>query len=148
MPPNLAPLIDIIQIRPMRPETDFNYIINSWLKTYKYSGPAVRRMRDKEYYEFYEPMVKAMIKRSDVYVASLREDPDVIVGYLAIERKDHSDIIHFTLIKDRWQKIGVATYLIKAAEPKLSTYFTHWTAPIDSLINKIPFTYHPFLIGA
>lgn len=126
--------------------TDFNYVISSWLKTFKYSGPHVRRMRDQDYYLAYEPIIKRLITKSDVYVASLREEPDVIVGYLAIERHQDYDVIHFTLVKDLWQKMGVGRYLIEAVEPKFTTYFTHWTSPIQSLINKIPFIYNPFLI--
>lgn len=103
-------------------------------------------MLDSVYYETYEPIVKAMIKASDVYVACLREDQDVVVGYLAIERVTDHDIIHFTLVKDLWQKMGVATYLIEAADPRPRAYFTHWTKPIESLINKINYVYQPFLI--
>lgn len=129
----------------MTPE-DLNFILNSWLKTYKYSGPHVRRMRDNEYYESYEPIVKQLIKRSDVFIASLREETEIIVGYLVIERTRQHDIIHFTLVKDLWQKMRVASYLIEAAEPKSKTYFTHWTSPMQSLINKIGYIYNPFLI--
>lgn len=128
-------------------DADFNFIISSWLKTYKYSGPHVRKMLDRIYYEAYEPIVKDLIKRSDIYVACLREDPDVIVGYLALERSQDKDVIHFCLIKDLWQKMGVATYLAHAAQPKEITYFTHWTNPIESIVNKIPYLYQPFLIS-
>lgn len=145
MPPAILSIQDKVRIRPMV-DSDFNFIINSWLKTYKYSGPHVKRMLDRVYYEFYEPKVKDLIKRSDVYVACLREEPEVIVGYLAIERKDEHDIIHFCLVKDLWQKIGVARYLLEAAAPVHPTFFTHWTSPMQSLINKIDFVYNPFLI--
>lgn len=147
MPQNHADtsLRETILIRPMK-DSDFNYVINSWLKTYKYSGPSVRRMRDQDYYPAYEPIVKRLIQSSDVYIASLREEPDVIAGYLSIERHTNHDIIHFLLIKDLWQKMGIARYLIQASDPKHTTYFTHWTSPIESLIHKIPFHYQPFLI--
>lgn len=125
--------------------SDFNYVISAWLKSFKYSGTTVQRMRDTVYFATYEPIVKRLIKQSDVYVACLREEPEVIVGYLAIERKHDSDIIHFVQVKDLWQKMGVATYLLEAAKPATTTYFTHWTNPIDSLVNKYPFIFNPFL---
>lgn len=126
---------------------DFNFIISSWLKTYKYSGPLVKRMRDRDYYETYEPIVKRMIAKSDMFIACQREEPDIIVGFLAIERHKEHDVIHFTLVKDLWQKIGVGKYLLTAAEPKMKTYFTHWTSPMESLSHKFPqFTFNPFLI--
>lgn len=126
--------------------SDLNFILSSWLKTYKYSGPTVRRMFDRVYYEVYEPKVKELIKRSDVYIASLREDEDVIVGYLAIERLTDRDIIHFCAVKDSWQKMGIARQLIDAARPQPSTYYTHWTSPMVSLSHKIPYIFQPFLI--
>lgn len=133
-----------IKIRAMR-DSDFNFIINSWLKTYKYSGPHVRRMLDSLYYEYYEPKVKELIRRSDIYIACLREDEDVIVGYLAIEPKETFDVIHFVLVKDLWQRMGIGHHLLCAAAPKLKTYFSHWTSPMQSLVNKYPFVYNPFL---
>ena len=146
MPPSQELAIkDKIKIRPMT-EGDFNFVISSWLKSYKYSGTAVRRMIDRVYYDAYEPIVKSLIKRSDVYIACLRSDPDAIVGYLAIERVEDHDIIHYCNIRDIWQKMGIASYLIEAAQPQNMTYFTHWTSPIQSLIHKIPYVYQPFLI--
>jgi hypothetical protein len=136
---------DLIRIRTMK-ASDFNFIINSWLKTYKYSGPHVRRMLDSEYYPAYGPVVETLINRSDVYIACLREDPDVIVGYLAIENKQSHDIIHFALVKELWQKMGVGKYLLTAANPKGLTYFTHWTSPVLSLVNKYNFIFNPFKI--
>lgn len=148
MPPYIETKVSIkdkVKVRPMG-DADFNFIINSWLKTYKYSGPAVKRMLDRVYFETYEPIVKTLIRRSDVYVACLRDDPEIIVGYLAIERTKNHDVIHFCLVKDLWQKMGVATYLIEAADPRPDTYFTHWTNPIQSIINKVTYLFNPFLI--
>lgn len=140
------PIIEKIRIRAMIP-SDFNYIINSWLKNYKYSGLMVSRMRDKEYYPAYGPIIERLMKRCDVYVACLREDEDVVIGYLAIERKSECDIIHYILIKELWQKMGVGRYLLQAADPKPNCCFiTHWTNPVQSLINKFSVIYNPFLV--
>lgn len=139
-PPKLQELIKVRAVR----DTDVNFILNSWLKTYKYSGQSVRRVPDSIYFAHYEPLLKKIIKRSDVYVAALREDEDVIVGYLVIERKAELDFLHWLLVKDLWQRMGVGSLLLRAAEPKVKTRFTHWTNPIDSLANKFPFAYDPF----
>jgi hypothetical protein len=139
------PMLDKIRIRAMQP-SDFNYVINSWLKTFKYTGPSVQRIRDYEYYQSYEPIVKSLIKRSDVFIACLREEPEIIIGYLAIERQQDLDLIHFVQVKNLWQNIGIGRYLLQAAHPQLITYFTHWTNPVDSLVNKFNFTYNPYLI--
>jgi hypothetical protein len=143
--PTKPVLDDLIRIRAMKP-SDFNFVINSWLKTYKYSGPHVRRMLDSEYYPAYGPVVESLIKRSDVYIAALREDTDVIIGYLALEPHANEDIIHFALVKDVWQKKGIGKLLLTAANPKRKTYFTHWTSPVQSLVTKYDFIYHPFKI--
>jgi len=146
MPPNLDDLIQKIKIRPMH-GGDFNFVINSWLKSFKYSGPMVVRMTDSLYYKAYEPIVKRLITGSNVYIACLRDEPDALVGYLVIEQGLGPDIIHYVLVKDLWQKMGVATYLIKAAEPAPDSLFTHWTNPMNSLINKVTYKYQPFLTG-
>lgn len=141
------PMIEKVRIRTMQ-DKDFNFIINSWLKSYKYSGSAVRRMRDSDYYIAYEPIVKVLIQRSDIYVACLREEPEVILGYIAVEPAEvgTTDVIHYLLVKDLWQRIGIGKYLLQAADPGPQSYFTHWTSPMDSLANKITYRYNPFLI--
>jgi len=127
-------------------DTDLNFVLNSWLKTFKYSGQSVKRVRDSLYYEFYEPLVKRLVAASDVYIACLRDDEDVVVGYLAIERRDDFDVIHFMAVKQPFQRMGVGHFLLRAAEPRQRTFFTHWTEPCNSLVNKFPFTFNPFLL--
>lgn len=135
-----------IKIRPMA-DGDTAFVMSSWLKNYKYSGLAVSRMRDSEYFTSYQPIVEKLVTISDIYVASLREDTDVIIGYLAIQRLTESDIIHYIFVKEHWRKVGIARLLINAAAPKSTTYFTHWTDPMNSLSSKNPhFIYNPLKI--
>lgn len=103
-------------------------------------------MRDTEYYKTYEPILKSTLKCTDTYIASLREDEDVIVAYLNINHDN--DILNYIYVKDAWRGIGVAKLLMQAAEPKNPCYFTHWTDQTQSLINKHKeFIYNPFLLG-
>lgn len=129
-------------------QSDFNFVIASWLKTFKATGSGFKQMRDSEYFETYEPIVKDLIKRSDIFIACLREEQDAVVGFLAIERKEERDVLHYILVKDIWKRMGIGRYLLKAADPRPQTRFTHWTSPVQSLLNKFPqFIYNPMLKG-
>ena len=115
--------------------SDRHYILSSWLRSYAAKG---REWRDYgspgAFAADYVPVVRALLRRSQVIVASLREEPDVVVGWAAIE----GDCVHYVLVKPRWRQLGVARWLLQdfAALPLA---FTHRTS--DAMRCPIPETW-------
>ena len=94
------------ELRAMRDE-DRNYVLSSWLRSYAES-PEFRGVTRSVYFALYEPLVKQMLARSTVAVATLPEEPDVVLGWMAIE----DDALHYLLVKPRWRKLGIGRWLM------------------------------------
>lgn len=56
-------------------------------------------------------------------VACLSEDPNVVLGYSVVERKDE-DVLHWIHVKFVWRKIGIAKALLKPFDIKATTHLT------------------------
>lgn len=124
-------------------EGDLNYVLSAWLRSYKDHGDLPRRILDDVYYESYEPIVKAIIKRSAVTILCLEDDWDVIVGFACVEG-DHT--VHYVQVKEAWRRMGLARALISGLNIRSQPCFTHWTRPVDSLYRKLDWIYNPFKI--
>ncbi len=104
--------------------TDRNYVLSSWLRSYAgRSGDAMQYVEHREFVRDYAVVVRALLARSQVIVASMREEPDVIVGWAAVE----GDLLHYVHTKPRWRQLGVARWLLKdfAALPVVYTHRTN-----------------------
>lgn len=124
------------ELRPMR-ESDRHYVLSSWLRSYQ-ECPEFRGLRRAVYFAIYEPLVKAMLARSTVAVATLPGAEDIVIGWMAVE----DDLLHYVLAKPRWRKLGVARWLLESMADIPVTY-TH--APPLGLLAKVPgsWTYDP-----
>lgn len=120
-----------LELRAMN-ENDRHYVLSSWLRSY--AGRS-REARDyaaiDAFYDDYAPVVRSLLARSQVMVASLKENADVIVGWAAIE----GDALHYVLVKPRWRKLGVARWMLTEFA-SLPVAYTHRTS--DALRCPIP----------
>ncbi len=112
-----------LDLRAMR-EADRNYILSSWIKSYASRSLDARDYgaHRREFYDDYAPVVRDLLARSQIIVACLREEPDVVVGWAAIE----GDALHYVLVKPRWRRLGVARWMLTdfAALPVVVTHRT------------------------
>lgn len=114
-----------LELRPMR-DTDRHFVLNSWLKSYAaksadardYTG-AAWRLFSRDYVQ----VVRDLLERSTVVVACLREEPDSVIGWFAVE----GDAIHYVLVKPRWRRLGVARWML-TDYAELPVVFTHRTS--------------------
>lgn len=124
-------------LRNVRDE-DRNYILSSWLRSYA-EAPEFRSVEKRVYYRLYEPLVKAMLSRSAVAVATLPDAPDVVLGWMAIE----DDALHYVLVKPRWRKLGIAKWLVGQLEG-IDLVYTHPPASVAAIHMIQPnWTYDP-----
>jgi GNAT superfamily N-acetyltransferase len=93
-------------LRCMRDE-DRNYVLSSWLRSYA-EGPEFRNVPRSVYFGLYEPLVKQLLARSTIAVATLPDAEDVVLGWMAVE----DDALHYVLVKPRWRKLGIARWLL------------------------------------
>lgn len=117
-------LSDKLQLRPMRP-SDEHLVLSSWLRSYAAKSVDALDYTGRAFGLFstdYAPVVRALMARSSVVVACLREEPDSVVGWMAIE----DDAVHYVLVKPRWRRLGVARWMLSGIA-LLPLVFTHRT---------------------
>lgn len=138
---------EAVQIRRYAPETDEAFIYSSWLNTYKHDSYFAKRIKPYVFFKghrqilnhiLFKPIVKALI-------AHPKDEPDTITGYLIYERHE-KPVVHFVFVKKEFQKLGIARTLFDAAEIDPQDFtFTHWTMPVNDLIQKYPnIIYDPY----
>lgn len=127
-------------IRPME-QGDVNFVLSTWLRSYFYSIRAP--ILSWRYYAWQEERIRAVWKnpQSSTSMACLKEDPNVILGYLVQEeRKDLTPIIHFCYVKKPFRSEGIFKTLLKAASLDLNkkVFFTHLTEDGIKILRKYP----------
>lgn len=97
------------------------------------------QIREETFYQNYEQMIDHLTAKPkvEVKIASLIDDPDVILGWSIYEPK----ILHFVFVKEVWRRIGLAKDLI----PPGIQYMTHLTKVGRSIAPKA-WEFNPFLI--
>jgi len=127
---------DLIKIRNIRDE-DFPFILDSWLKSLRYSNDTFKLIDKQAYKRFYPQVITALLLRSMVQVACLQADEDVILGYSVVQ----GPTLHFVFVKEPWRRIGLMNDLVKGPIESIS----HITKPFIPLMKKHKWSYNPFL---
>lgn len=129
-----------IAIRGMEPR-DLNFILATWLNCYRHAA-FTRHIPNAVYFEWHERVIKRILDRgSDTYVAVLKEDPLVILGYLVLERyTDRTPILHFAYVKSAFQKMGILGKLLAHANVDLNEKheLSHRTNELVPILEKYP----------
>ena len=118
-------------------DSDRGWVVTSWLRcVVDGEGKSLPRAIA---YRLYEPSIKQLIDRSVIVVACLPEDPDVILGWVAIEAERSA--LHFVHVKGRWRRLGVASKLLEdLSEQALSYSFpfpSWWVVPAAWTYNPM-----------
>lgn len=141
-------LKDSFIIRPME-DGDFNFVINSWLKSYRLGSTFTKRIRNNVYYDFHHKVIGRILERgASILVAADKIDPTVIMGYLVVENYNGTPLVHYCYTKSAFRRLGIAKSLVEASTIDLnSSVFSHWTAPMDEIIKKYSgLVYNPYLL--
>lgn len=111
---------DIITIRAFQP-ADKSLIFSTWLKGLRYANDWFEQIDQDAYFKHYQHVVENYISRpsTEIRVACLIEDPDVILGYSVFE----PGVLHWVFVKPLWRRIGLSRDLI----PDDIHTFTHLT---------------------
>lgn len=130
-------------------EADKNFILATWLRTYRVDSPMTRGIPNTAFYKSHQKIIESIWdrKNSKTLTAALKEDEDVIVGYLCFE-PGGIPTIHFCYIKFPFQGNGIANLLFSAAEINLEepAEYTHYTKACDTLRIRFPkLQFNPYL---
>lgn len=133
-----------LKIREMIPD-DRNFILATWLRSYRQS-PFTKHIPNIIFFDAHQRLIEQFWAKpsSSTLIASLDEDPMVILGYLALD----PSAIHFCFVKETLQSNGVARALLKHAHIDLNEVhsFTHFTKPMETAHVKYrTLRYNPYL---
>lgn len=92
---------------------DLPFVLNSWLKSDRDNGRN-RLMSQETYYGGYRDECIKKLDKGFVTVACNTEDEDQIFGWVCAD----AGVIHYVYVKVPFRNSGVASALVKAAEPE------------------------------
>lgn len=113
----------------------FDFIYATWLKSFRYGSYFAKKIKNEIFFKHHHIVVENILSHKDtsVLVASIEDDPDLILGYLVMAPK----IIHYIYVKDTFRNFGVARSLFKSNETNLNEcQFTHWTFACDDFMGR------------
>lgn len=127
-------------------ECDKDFILASWLHSYKHSSDFAKRIKHNVFYHWHNLIANNLLSRGQVSIACLPDEEDAILGYIVSELQQDQRIVHYLLVKEEWRKLGIARALFNSVDEGKPIYFTHWTAPMTSLFDKHSLIYDPYRI--
>lgn len=133
-------------IRKAQP-TDIPFIYSSWLKSFRHNSLLGKSsIRTSVFYENYREILDFLLAKSNILVACLSDEPEVILGYLVYE----PEIVHYSFVKEPFRHLGIATNLLAKADlPSFKPVcYSHLTSGLSRTISeKYPnFIYNPFVL--
>lgn len=118
---------------------DRSFVMATFLKGLYYGEMGLELVPKDIFMANYRKVAEMLIARSQVKIACLKEDPDVILGY-SILSPDFQGI-HWVYVKSAWRSRGIA----RSLTPQFPSYATHMTKLGRSLMSKFEnFIYNPF----
>jgi hypothetical protein len=129
---------NLVLLRPYR-LTDEAFVYKTFLEGLRYGNETFRQMDKIQFYENYRKVLNSLIqkKETQIKIAALKEDPDVILGY-AITRPE---IVDWIFVKKSWRRLGIAKDLIGDMH---MTTVSHITLAGNAIRTKLGLKYDPF----
>lgn len=126
---------------------DIPFIYETWLKSYRLDSSLGRLTRSSIFFENYRTVVDKILQDSNTDIACLREDEDIILGYLVSEDK----ILHYSFVKEAFRKIGIAKSLVLHREvdgilKHKDFKITHETFHVERIVDKYELEFNPYLL--
>ncbi len=126
-----------IVIREPQPG-DINFLLSTFLKGLFYGSKFWGLVDQEAYFSNYEPFIKNLMVKSQVKVACLDDDQDVILGYCIY----NVSTCHFIFVKKSYRKLGIGRMLW----PEGIDTVSHLTDQGDSIRKKMNLKFNPFLV--
>lgn len=132
---------------------DLNFILNSWLKSYRNSYYAIK-IPNQIYYQEQKALISNLLGKSQVVVAVNQEDSSQILGFIMFEigKISLTPVIHYIYVKSPFRKLGIGTELLQEAvsqaqyDEGLPLVITHHSREFEKFCAWV-FVYNPYLLG-
>lgn len=134
-------------------ESDIGYILDSFLQGAR--SPVYSNMKGTIYFKRYKPILLALLKRSQILIACLPDDPNTIAGFVVYDFLDQIPIIHWVQTRKMFKQQGIAKHLLNQVSPNFGTKLTvvsHLPIPksLPNSFHQLSQTYNlqydPFIV--
>lgn len=113
-----------------------NYVLSSWLRSYAGKSHDPRDYDEfREFCDDYARVIRDLFARSTIAVATFRDTPELMAGWIATE----GDVLHYVVTKTRWRNMGVSKWML-ADFQSMPVQYTHRTTDSKRYI-RIPETW-------
>lgn len=121
---------------------DKNFIMSTILKGIYYGDSAFSHMKKQTFMKKYHPILESLLIKNalNVKIACLKEDVNVILGYVILD--NDPSVLHWAFCKKSWRGIGI----IKDLVPSTIKSVTHLTKTGLSIVKSKSYEYDPFLM--
>lgn len=140
--------LDEIDIIHAGPEHEA-FIYSSWLNVCSTRAEWARRVGAKRFFKMHHLVIERLFHRGAIFlVAAMREDPNVLFGYLVAEREiAECPVIHFCYVKSTFRELGIANLLVRALDWDLNKcFYSHTVSDMNWMLSKFPgMKYYPYL---
>lgn len=129
----------IVRKAMLGPQTDEEFIFDSWLRCYRKSPDS--HLPDEVFFPLYRGIIKHLMVHSKVEVLCIPENEDAILGYIVYD----PSVVHWIYIKRDFRGQGLGKLLIDRAGPNPVLTFTtptgrkrlRWPIVPKALRNKL-----------
>lgn len=130
---------------------DVPFLTNSWLRSYRDSGAAIRHVPNDVYHLLHHRIIERLWRDEQVtwLVACYPQDTSFIYGWLCGENTDAGPVLHYVYVRRSMRKFGVATHLVNTfADGHDRGFMTHLTRGWEGLVSTLPteFDYNPYFL--
>lgn len=111
----------------------------TWLRGLYYGESWFSSIDKRIFMTNYKQFLEAILAKSDIKVACLCDDKDIILGYSVLSKANPT--LHWLFVKSAFRKQGIGKSLV----PTEITYVSHLTELGKNLLYKLPnATFNPF----
>lgn len=116
----------VVVFRPLEPG-DVNFILDSWLKSYRDSDWAGVVPNHLYYQTMHESVEGLLARGAKIEVACARHDSTKILGWICSEIVKGGWCMHAVYVKDPYRRLGLAKELITRNETQGRRFYTFRT---------------------
>ena len=133
----ISALVDLREFQ----ESDRAFVMATWLRGLYYGNSWFTEIDKPIFMDRYWHVLNALLKKPGVVVviACLKEDPDTILGYAAIEPE--ASVLHWVFVKEAYRKLGVTKLLFKKEDLKTITHLTK----LGKILKPKHVKFNPFI---
>lgn len=126
----------LVKIRSFN-EDDTNFILNSWLKSFR-NSPFAQNIAPYIYYTVQKRIIEDCIRNHDIRVICVADDSSHIVGYACFsEIADGLVNIDYIYIKSPYRRFGLAKELVKDIRSNFPGDMKFKTDAVTSVATRI-----------